>query len=88
MYCTTMEDNISIISWEEKGVVNPVFVIEENCLSKDEDQEDIGTNTGKSNRFQKSEVVQEKYEPRQKWSNPIEFLLSCISMSVSFLFFR
>ena len=29
--------------------------------------------------------VEEKEEERQKWSNPIEFLLSCIAMSVSLL---
>ena len=33
----------------------------------------------------KVEEVVEEEEERQKWSNPIEFLLSCIAMSVSFL---
>ena len=30
-------------------------------------------------------VVVEEEEERQKWSNPIEFLLSCIAMSVRLL---
>ena len=37
--------------------------------------------------LQVGKVEEVEEEERQKWSNPIEFLLSCIAMSVSFASF-
>ena len=43
-------------------------------------------NNNYEERLQVGKVVEEEEEEeRQKWSNPIEFLLSCIAMSVRLL---
>ena len=42
-------------------------------------------NNNNEERLQVGKVVEEEEEERQKWSNPIEFLLSCIAMSVRLL---
>ena len=63
---------------ENIGADNHAFVIEESEYSKEplRDRRPVDVNG-----FQEQETEEEK--ARQKWSNPLEFLLSCISMSVS-----
>ena len=39
-------------------------------------------NNNTEEELQVGKVVEEEEEGRQQWSNPIEFLLSCIAMSV------
>ena len=55
---------------------NPAFVPEDN-----EEAEDI-SKISKDYEQQVEKGLEEEPE-RQQWSNPIEFLLSCIAMSVS-----
>ena len=67
---------------EESGNDNPAFVIEESKYT--EESADKIKNV-KVNGYQEHDVEEvEEEKERQQWSNPIEFLLSCISMSVSF----
>ena len=80
---------------EESGNDNPAFVIEESKYieeSVDKTKESNYTKESadkiknvKVNGYQEHDVEEvEEEKERQQWSNPIEFLLSCISMSVSF----
>ena len=42
------------------------------------------TEVSKRNSLDSKDDVQEEEQERQKWGSPVEFLLSCIAMSVSF----
>ena len=67
---------------EESGKDNPAFVIEESKYTEESADE---IKNVKVNGYQEHDVEEvEEEKERQQWSNPIEFLLSCISMSVSF----
>ena len=72
-------ESIESIDCQETGKDNPAFVIEETEYAGKSVK-----NIESINAYQEGEVNEE--EERQKWSNPIEFLLSCISMSVSNLY--
>ena len=59
----------------EKGEDNPAFMLEENEKSQE-------TCKNSPNLSGNEEKGLEDEPERQQWSNPIEFLLSCIAMSV------
>ena len=61
---------------EDKGEENPAFVAEAT-----EEAQDVSKIS--KNYEQQVEKGLEEEPERQQWSNPIEFLLSCIAMSVS-----
>ena len=68
--------SIESIDCPDTGEDNPAFVVEET---------DTGAESVKNITIVNSyETHEGQEEPeRQQWSNPVEFLLSCISMSVS-----
>ena len=71
-----MNKDTANMGTENKGEDNPAFVPEDN-----EQAEDI-PKISKNYEQQLEKGLKEEPE-RQQWSNPIEFLLSCIAMSVS-----
>ena len=71
-----MDKDTANMGTEEKGEDNPAYVVEEPGLA--EDISKVNTNYGEH-----VEKGLEEEPERQQWSNPIEFLLSCIAMSVS-----
>ena len=74
-----MEKDTANIETVSQGEDNPAFEVDESVSSKDDskDASDISKNYG----TQVEKGLEEEPE-RQQWSNPIEFLLSCIAMSV------
>ena len=69
-------ESIESIECQETGKDNPAFIIEDT-----EHNRQSAKNRKIVDAYQEHEA---KPEPeRQQWSNPVEFLLSCISMSVS-----
>ena len=75
----SMKDNHSDNSLDA-GKENSAFVIDEFEYNGEPVEE---VKTVKVNGYQ--EEVPDESEERQQWSNPLEFLLSCISMSVGYL---
>ena len=75
---TPHKDTVLSANKKDKGTDNQAFVIEESEYSE-EPLDDV--KIVKVNGYQEQEIDED--EERQKWSNPLEFLLSCISMSVS-----
>ena len=71
-----MEKDTDSMASDDKGEDNPAFVAEDS-----EEAKDI-SKISKHYEQQVEKGLEEEPE-RQQWSNPIEFLLSCIAMSVS-----
>ena len=73
---SNMDKDTSNMETEDKGEDNRAFVAEDTA----EIQE---ISKISKNYEQQVEKGLEEEPERQQWSNPLEFLLSCISMSVS-----
>jgi len=74
-----MEKDTANIETVSQGEDNPAFEVDESVSSKDDSKD--ASNISKNYGTQVEKGLEEEPE-RQQWSNPIEFLLSCIAMSV------